>query len=83
MEKFPQLSLNETQNQMVSIRPDGKTYGGFYAVRDIAVHFPLTFFPALFLYIPGASLVGKPAYRWIAKNRHHFGGGTPESCDIR
>ncbi len=79
-ERFPQLSAEETQNRMVSIRPDGKTYGGFFAVRDIARHLPLTFLPALFLYIPGISFLGVPAYRWIAQNRHRFGGKTGESC---
>ena len=57
-EKFPQISMEETQNQMISIRPDGKIFGGFYAVRDIALHFPLTFLPAFLLYIPGVSLIG-------------------------
>lgn len=81
-EEFPQLSGEETQNRMVSIRPDGKPYGGFYAVRDIMLHLPLTFFPSLLLYIPGVSLLGVPAYKWIAKNRHRFGGKSEESCKI-
>ena len=34
-ETFPQLSGEETQRRMVSIRKDGKPYGGFFAVRDI------------------------------------------------
>lgn len=63
---------------MVSIRPDGKIYGGFFAVRDVLLHLPLTFLPALFLYIPGASLIGVPVYRWIAKNRHRF--STPDTA---
>lgn len=79
-EKFPQVSGEETQNRMVSIRPDGKTYGGFYAVRDILIQFPLTFLPALFLYVPGVPLVGVPVYKWIAKNRHKFGS---QSCEVR
>ena len=80
-ERFPQLKDEETQNRMVSIRPDGEAYGGFYAVRDIALHLPLTFLPALLLYIPGVSLLGVPAYKWIAKNRHRFGGSSGESCE--
>lgn len=79
---FPQLCAEETQNRMVSIRPDGNPYGGFYAVRDILLHFPLTFLPALLLYIPGVSWIGVPAYKWIAKNRHRFGGKSEESCRI-
>jgi predicted DCC family thiol-disulfide oxidoreductase YuxK len=79
-DRFPQVKDEETQNRMVSIRPDGKTYGGFYAVRDIARHLPLTFLPALFLYIPGVSFLGVPVYGWVARNRHHFGGRSGESC---
>lgn len=81
LEKFPQLSREETQKQMVSVRPDGKTYGGFYAVRDIMLRLPLTFLPALLMYVPGVSWVGVSVYRWIAENRHRF-GGKPGSCEI-
>lgn len=79
-EEYPRLSDEDTQNRMISIRADGKTYGGFYAVRDIMLQFPLTFLPALLLYIPGMSLIGVPVYKWIAKNRHRFGS---HSCEIK
>ena len=79
--EFPQVTGAETQNRMVSIRQDGKTYGGFYAVRDILAHCPLTFLPALLLYFPGVSLVGVPVYKWIAANRHTFGGGG--ACKLK
>ncbi len=81
-QEFPQLSGEETLNRMVTIRPDGKTYGGFYAVRDIALHLPLTSLPALLLYIPGVSLIGVPVYKWIAKNRHRFGGKPDDACSV-
>ncbi len=70
--KFPQTTKEETKNRIVSIRPDGKTYGGFFAMRDIMVRFPVTFLPALFMYIPGAGWIGEPVYQWIARNRHRF-----------
>ncbi len=82
-EAFPQVTLAETQNRMFSIRPDGKTYGGFYAVRDIMFHCPLTFLLALLFYFPGVSWLGVPAYNWIAKNRHRFGGKPSDSCSIQ
>ena len=81
-EKFPGIDDAETKDRMVSIRPDGKKVGGFYSVRDIALQFPLTFIPALFLYIPGVSLIGEPIYRWIAKNRHRFTGSSGQSCGL-
>ena len=79
-DRFPSLKANETQNRMVSIQPDGRMHGGFYAVRDIALQLPLTCLFALLLYIPGVHWLGEPAYRWIAKNRHYLGGGPSESC---
>lgn len=81
-ERFPQLSQEETQRRMVSIRADGRTYGGFYAVRDILLRLPLTMLPALLLYLPGMSVIGVPLYRWIAANRHRFGGAREEACSI-
>ena len=70
--RFPQISAAASKDRMLSIRPDGKVYGGFYAVRDILRYFPLTFFPALVMYIPGMSFFGVPVYQWIANNRHRF-----------
>ena len=80
LERFPVLSTQDTRSRMVSLTPEGKAYGGFFAVRDIWIHLPLTFLPALLFYIPGASLLGVPAYGWISKNRYRFGGRV--SCDI-
>ena len=82
-ERFPQLSQEETQRRMVSIRPDGRTYGGFFAIRDIMLHLPLTLLPALLLYLPGMSCIGVPCYRWIASNRHRFGGAREEACSVK
>ena len=80
-ERFPILKSQDTQSQMVSLHPDGKAYGGFFAVRDIWSQLPLTFIPALLFYIPGASFFGVPVYRWIARNRHRFGVRAP-SCEL-
>ena len=82
-ERFPQLSQEETQRRMVSIRTDGRAYGGFYAVRDILLQLPLTMLPALLLYLPGMSVVGVPLYRWIATNRYRFGGAREEACSVK
>lgn len=75
--KFPQTTKEETKNRIVSIRPDGKTFGGFFAMRDIMIRLPLTFLPAILMHVPGTGLVGEPVYQWIARNRHRF-----KSCKI-
>ncbi len=72
--EFPQVSSQETQNRIVSIRPNGKTYGGFYAMRDIMLRLPACFLPALLMYLPGVSWIGEPVYQWISRNRHRFAG---------
>lgn len=79
---FSQAASEETQNRMISVRPDGTWLGGFYAVRDIMIRLPLTFLPAMVLYFPGVSLIGVPVYRWIAKNRHRFGGKAEDRCSL-
>ncbi len=81
--EFPQVSKEESLNRIVSIRPDGKTYGGFRAMRDIMLRLPVSFLPALFLYLPGAAWVGEPVYQWVSKNRHRFGGSHTKSCGIK
>lgn len=82
LKRFPQVQASESQNRMLSIRPDGKVYGGFFAVRDVMIHLVPTFLPALLLYIPGMRFLGVPAYTWISKNRHRFGGKKEESCSL-
>ena len=82
LEQFPQLAREDTQQRMVSIRSDGATYGGFYAVRDIMRFLPLTMLPSLLLYLPGAAWLGVPVYHWIATHRHRLGGGSGTSCGI-
>ena len=82
-ERFPQLSHEETQRRMVSIRPDGRTYGGFFAVRDIMLHLPLTALPALLLFLPGVSWVGVPLYQWVASHRYRFSGTGDDHCPVR
>jgi predicted DCC family thiol-disulfide oxidoreductase YuxK len=79
--RYPRMAADRTAGEMVSVRPDGGTLGGFYAVRDILLGLPLTFLPALFMYVPGVPLAGVPVYRWIAKNRHRFGGTA--TCAVK
>ena len=79
--EFPQLTSEETANRMISIGPDGKVRGGFFAVRDVISFFPLTFLFACLLYVPGMPLIGVPAYQWAARNRHRFGGTS--NCEIK
>ena len=60
------------------ITPSGKILKGFYAIRYLFVHFPVTSLFGILLYIPFAPIIGEPVYRFIAKNRHRF---LKNKCD--
>ncbi len=60
------------------IIPSGKILKGYYAVRYLFVHFPITALIGVLLYIPFTPLIGEPVYRIIAKNRHRF---LKSKCD--
>lgn len=79
--RFPQVSGERTTGEMVSIGPDGRVSGGYFAIRAILLRLPLMFLFGLVMYIPGASLAGVPVYRWVARNRHRFGGKA--TCAIK
>lgn len=68
----------ELRRELHVVDHKGNVTKGFYAVRKLFLLFPLTFIPGLFMYIPYASLVGNPLYKWIAANRHKF---LRKKCD--
>ncbi len=49
--------------------PDGTHRKGFFAFRALTWHVPVLWPFAPFLYLPGASLVGKATYIWVAEHR--------------
>ena len=48
---------------------DGRTHVGYPAVRRALLQTPLGALPALAMYLPGVSHVGRRVYRHIAENR--------------
>ena len=58
--------------QMHLLEPDGKLYGGFAAFRRLTLRLPMLWLLAPLAYFPGMSMLGNPAYRFIAKNRTFF-----------
>jgi predicted DCC family thiol-disulfide oxidoreductase YuxK/uncharacterized membrane protein YphA (DoxX/SURF4 family) len=52
---------------------DGKSYGGYYAFRQVFKQFPETVLLAWVMKKPPVSTVGERIYRYVAENRdHHF-----------
>lgn len=78
LQKYEQLQPGivfepvELRRALHIIDKHGTVLKGFYAVRKLFLLFPLTFFFGLLMYFPFAAIIGKPAYEWIAANRHKF-----------
>ncbi len=57
-------------SQIHLITPEGKIYGGFFAIRQTAWLMPLMYPLLLVMYLPFANKIGSAMYRWIALNRY-------------
>ncbi len=68
----PNLNAEICHSQMHLLEPGGKLYGGFAAFRRLTLHLPMLWPFAPLAYVPGMSLLGNFAYRFIAKNRYLF-----------
>ncbi|WML47245.1 DUF393 domain-containing protein [Neobacillus sp. PS3-34] len=68
----------ELRKELHLILPSGRLLKGFFAVRKLLIHFPVTFIIGLILYIPLMPVIGVPIYKWIAKNRYRF---FRKNCD--
>ncbi|WP_059171472.1 thiol-disulfide oxidoreductase DCC family protein [Bacillus sp. FJAT-27445] len=80
----PAFRALDLRRELHLIQEDGTVYKGFFAIRKLLLQFPLTFIPALLLYLPFASKAGIPIYNWIARNRIKWMGEKCEdgSCSI-
>jgi len=59
----------EGMNEMRLDFVDGKTYGGFFAFRQLTWMMPMLYPVIPIVYFPGSGIMGPWAYRWIARNR--------------
>lgn len=64
------------------LTPAGTAYGGFYAVRQLALRLPLLWPLGPLLWIPGSAFFGVRLYRWVAEHRGGFSRCTGRSCQI-
>jgi predicted DCC family thiol-disulfide oxidoreductase YuxK len=81
--RYPQLDREAVLGAMHVIRPDGRLYAGYAALRQISRELPLLFWIFPLLYLPGVTWAGPRLYRWIATHRYElnrlFGG--PTECE--
>ena len=59
----------EALDREIHLVAGARTLAGFDAVRHLAARLPLLSPAGLLLYLPGAALLGRPAYRWVADHR--------------
>ena len=71
---FPALKMEDCQNAMHLVFPDGKTYTGADAFRKIFLRMPLMFPVGLILSIPPIPWLLRKLYPLLARNRYRIGG---------
>jgi predicted DCC family thiol-disulfide oxidoreductase YuxK len=81
-EKYPDLDTGRNENEILMKEPDGRWYGGFFAVRRMMRKMPVTFLFAPLLYLPGMAWLGVRLYRWVAAHRYLFFGGSA-ACALK
>ena len=61
------VSQESLSEQMHVATPDGRLLCGFFGWRDVLCRSPLSFLPALVLYVPPLNLLGPSVYHWFAR----------------
>jgi predicted DCC family thiol-disulfide oxidoreductase YuxK len=71
---FPHLKIEECQQTMHLVFPDGRTYKGADAFRQVFLRMPLMFLVGVLLSIPPLPWVLRKLYPILARNRYRIGG---------
>ncbi|SEB16518.1 Predicted thiol-disulfide oxidoreductase YuxK, DCC family [Thalassobacillus cyri] len=71
---FRYLAGKDIYDQIYMRTSNGKLLAGFYTIRKLLVSLPLTFYAGVLMYLPFASRLGSPLYKWISKNRYDWFG---------
>ena len=80
---FPELTIEQLQEQMFVIDTQGNARGGATAVRYLSRKLPLLWPLALLLHIPGSLPLWNRLYAFIAKRRLWIAGRCDTtSCQI-
>ncbi|MCI0830197.1 MAG: DUF393 domain-containing protein, partial [Chloroflexi bacterium] len=72
----PGLTWDDLKRSAYLVGRKGRYYEGFYAFRMLIVRLPLLAPLAPVFWLPGISIIGAAAYRWVARNRYRFFGCT-------
>ncbi|MDZ5783502.1 DCC1-like thiol-disulfide oxidoreductase family protein [Marinococcus luteus] len=66
---YPYLSSRNAAHELHMCTDQGVVLHGFYALRRLLLAIPLSFLPAVLLYLPYAERIGVPLYSLISKSR--------------
>lgn len=90
-ERWPDLPLDRLLEEMclierASSKHPGRQHWGAEAVRYLTLRLRRLWWLSPLMYFPGAMLIAKPAYRFIAKHRYRIAGKSgeceSEACSI-
>ena len=70
----PGLTRAALENSAYLVCVPGENHEGFFAFRKLLLRLPLLSPLGVLMWIPGAALIGVPAYRWVARNRYRISG---------
>lgn len=79
-ERWPDLPHDRLMREMCVVDPEGRRHWGPDAVRHLSRRLRRLWWLAALMHLPGAMLLARPAYRWVAKNRYRFLGKS-EACE--
>jgi predicted DCC family thiol-disulfide oxidoreductase YuxK len=69
-ERYPDLTHEQLMQEMVIVDRHGGRHAGPYAFRYLTCRLRRLWWLAPVLYFPGAMLLARPLYRWVARNRY-------------
>jgi predicted DCC family thiol-disulfide oxidoreductase YuxK len=80
--ELPAVTYADMLRRMYVKRPDGSYFAGFEAFRAVAPMLPLCWLLLPALWLPGAVLIGKRVYDFIARNRFRYAKCDNEFCSL-
>lgn len=78
--RFPQITPQDARRELYLAAPDGTLYRGAEAVRQTLLLLPPLRGLGRLMSLPGAMVLARPLYAWVARNRYRLGGRTG-SCE--
>ncbi|MDL4842572.1 thiol-disulfide oxidoreductase DCC family protein [Aquibacillus rhizosphaerae] len=71
-QQLTSVQKDAIKSEMHLIKKNGEVLVGFFAIRYILLHCPLTALAGLVSYVPKSDVIGNPMYRLVARNRYQL-----------